>query len=137
MFKKLIIRRNQDNRILSIYGFCSLLPLNIGKEIFSNLKLIMKYPASVRSSLFETLYEILPNIEDKEILNEILKILLPTLKKYMIDQKIDFYSLFEDISVEPVEGEKKIQFIQKESIHKLIQCLIQVNSKKINSKILI
>eukprot|EP01080_Neovahlkampfia_damariscottae_P012164 gene12164-5654_t len=127
MFKKLIIRRNQDNRILAIFGFCSLLSLEIGKEIFSNLQLTMKYPTSIRSNFYENLNESIPNIENRALLIQIKKMLLPILEKYTKEKELHFFSLFEQFTIDG--DEKKVHHVQKESIHKLIQCLMRINEK--------
>jgi hypothetical protein len=102
-----------------------MLPLDVGKEILILLKSCLKYPTIIRSNLYENLKEIIPTLENEELTSQIHNILSPVLNSYISDDEILLLTCFEDVGVETNQD-----YILKESIHKLFQCIFQLNGKK-------
>jgi hypothetical protein len=102
-----------------------MLPLDVGKEILILLKSCLKYPTIIRSNLYENLKEIIPTLDNEELTSQIHNILSPVLNSYISDDEILLLTCFEDVGVESNQD-----YILKESIHKLFQCIFKLNGKK-------
>jgi hypothetical protein len=106
-----------------------MLPLDVGKEILIILKSCLKYSTNIRSNLYENLKEIIPKL-DNELLSQIHNILSTVLNNYISNDELLLLTCFEDVGVETNQD-----YILKEAIHKLFQCIFQLNDGTIETEI--